>query len=379
MPHQWSLPLITLLLTTLPSAYAQSPPEPESRPNSNSDSASSTADRVDTAGFWLGFVLIFIISLIETLAAIIWTRFRVTSDGIHPCELSARICGREIYVIPIDADTAEDIAKNGLSSGIYSGHTSSLTQSGADASGYGIVTSHSQSADGCSTCGGWERRRSHTYCGVMECVVDQFFGIGLVPTLLIRRFSPTMGVSAPAGLVKNIKELVVSAGVGKGAGRGKGWIVEHAVHLVVGLADLGLGLAGLALNPEALQKLYDIIKDPAASMTFEGYLTLFLLSWLVGAALLICMIPLRSQRRSIQIFGWPGKIGKAVVMLVNAAMFGIGCWKIDVARREGTQWTPMLSYWIGGASAISFAPLGFELFHAFGVVGLILMMKHTFS
>ncbi|KAK4443869.1 hypothetical protein QBC34DRAFT_498703 [Podospora aff. communis PSN243] len=377
MPRQSILPLqpalqVLAALLTLPGAFAQSEGQSESEPT-----PSATAAAVDTAGFWVGFVLIFIISVIETLAAIIWTRIRVTSDGIHPCELSIRACGRELLVSPISANDAQHIATNGLSSGFYSGHQSSVTQSGSDDYGYAVVSSHHESADGCSTCGGWERRRMQMYRGVTECAIDQFLGIALVPTLLIRRFSPTTGVLAPAGLVENVKQLVLGFGAQKGAGWGR--MLEHGVHLFVGLADLSLGLAGLALNPEAPQRLYDTIKDPAAPMTFESYLTLFLLSWLLGAALLICMIPLRSQRRSIQMFGWPGKLGMGVAMLANAALFGLGCWKIDVARREGTQWTPMLSYWIGGASAINFAPLGFELFHTFGVAGLVIMMIHTFS
>ncbi len=40
-------------------------------------------------------------------------------------------------------------------------------------------------------------------------------------------------------------------------------------------------------------------------------------------------------------------------------------------------WRPMVSYWIGGASAISFAPFGIEVFHTFGVVWLVFMLIHT--
>ena len=358
-----SAPLIAFLLTSLPVAHGQSESLPSSSP------APSTAEAVDTAGFWLGFVLIFVVSAIETLAAILWTRWRVSSDGIHPCELSARVCGREILVAAIDNQTAEQIASEGMTSGFYSGRYSSVTQTG-----YGVETTHVENANGCSTCGGWERRRKQMHGNVLESVIDQFFGVQMVPTLLIRRFSPTTGILAPAGMVKNVKELVVSVGT-----EGFGRVLEHGVHLFVGLVDLGLGLAGLALNPEAPQKLYNTIKDPAAPMTFESYLTLFLLSWLLGAALLLCMIPLRSKQRSIQLFGWPGKIAMIMAMSANFALFGLGCWKMDVARREGTPWAPMLSYWIGGANAINFAPLGFELFHTFGVVGLIIITQHTFS
>ncbi|KAK4238191.1 hypothetical protein C8A03DRAFT_33796 [Achaetomium macrosporum] len=166
----------------------------------------SAAESVDTVGFWLGFILVFVISAVESAASIIWTRFRVSADGIHQCELSSRVCGREL------------------------------------------------------------------------------------------RFNPNTGLEAPAGLVDNVKDLA-RFGKGKPAGRA----LEHAVHLLVGLTDVSLGVARLALNSGSPQKLYDTLKDPTAPMTFESYLTLFLLYWLLGALLLICILPLHSKREGIDI------------------------------------------------------------------------------
>jgi hypothetical protein len=114
-------------------------------------------------------------------------------------------------------------------------------------------------------------------------------------------------------------------------------------------------------------------------MTFQNYSTLFLIYWLLGAALLLCMIPQLSARRSIQMFAWPGAIAVAVAELASLALFFLGCWKIDYAMRDHTPWRPMLSYWIGGASAISFPMCGVEVFHTLGVVGLLFMLIYTFN
>jgi len=176
------------------------------------------------------------------------------------------------------------------------------------------------------------------------------------------------------GAMDNVKDLV-RPGTERIVWRG----LQHAVHLLVGLTDVSLGVAGLALNPGSPQRLYDTLKDPKAPMTFENYSTLFLMYWLLGALLLLCMIPQRSARRSIQMFGWPGTIAFAVASLASVALFCLGCWKIDYARRHHTPWRPMLSYWIGGASAISFPMCGVEVFHTFGVVGLVFMLIHTFN
>lgn len=113
-------------------------------------------------------------------------------------------------------------------------------------------------------------------------------------------------------------------------------------------------------------------------MSFANYSTLFLLYWLLGVVTLIMMIPLRMKRRSIQLFGIPGAVAQGIAALASLVLFGLGCWKIDYARRHGLPWTPMLSYWIGGASAISFPLFGIEVFHTFGVVGLVFMLRHMF-
>jgi len=330
--------------------------------------AEGAAEAVDTAGFWVGFTLVFVISAVESAASVIWTRFRVTSDGIHPIELSCRVCGREIFLSIIDEDAATEIANEGMPAGCYSGSDSSVTASNMHS------TMTRSRSDGCSCCGGFESRHTETHGRVVEAVIDKFFSFMMAPTLLIRRFNPATGLSAPAGLVSNVKGLL-KPDIKRTVGR----MLEHGVHLFVGLVDISLGVAGLALKPESPQNLYDTLKDPSAPMTFENYLTLFLLYWLLGAVLLLCMIPLHSSRRSTQVFGWPGVILFLVAALASLVLFGLGCWKIDYARRHRAAWTPMLSYWIGGASGISFPLFGIEVFHVFGVVGLILMVKHTFS
>ena len=316
-------PLISLLLTSLlPTA-----------------SAAGAAGTVDTSGFWLGFCLLVVVSAAESAASIIWTRIRVTSDGIHPPELSCRVCGREINATPIDPEQASEIAEGG------GGGTC------------GCFTSHTET----------DRRGRNA-------VMDQFGSPSLVPSLLIRRFNPNMSLEAPARLVNNVKELVRS-----GTERNVVRVLEHVVDLLVSLTDVSLGVAGLALSPGSPQSLYSTLKDPKAPITFQNYTTLFLMYWLLGAVLLLCMIPQRSSRASIQIFGWPGLIAFAVAGLASLVLFGLGCWKIDFARRHHTPWTPMLSYWIGGASAISFPVCGVDAFAVFGTIGLVFMLKDTFN
>ncbi len=117
-------------------------------------------------------------------------------------------------------------------------------------------------------------------------------------------------------------------------------MLEHTVHLLVGLTDVSLGVAGLAPVPGSPQGLYATLKDPIAPMTFENYSTLFLLYWLLGALLLVCMIRLRSERKSIQIFGWPRATAFAVASLASLVLFCLGCRKMDYARRNQTLWTP---------------------------------------
>lgn len=338
-------------------------------PTASAASTATAAQSVDTAGFWLGFALLFIVSAVETAASIIWTQMRVTSDGVHTSELSCRVCGREIFVSAIDPKRAAEILNDGegLYSGFYSGTVSSMTWS--NDMGSTQVSNSSGSACGC--CCGWQTAHTDVHDGTTEVVLNSFGSLLLVPTLLVRRFNPAMALNAPAGLFSNVKDLARPRTLGR--------LLEHAVHLLVGLTDVALGIAGLALNPGSPEKLYETLKDRMAPMTFESYFTLFLLYWLAGALLLLCMIPLHSKRRSTQIFGWPAGVLHSVVSLACIVLFALGCWKIDHARRHHLPWTPMLSYWIGGASAISFPLCGVELFHTFGVVGLIMMLLHTFK
>jgi hypothetical protein len=125
---------------------------------------------------------------------------------------------------------------------------------------------------------------------VREVVIDKFCNPKLMPGLFIRRFNPTMSLHAPAGLVNNVMDLVKPD---KDMTIGR--MLERAVHLVVGLADFSLGAAGLAVNSRSPRRLYDTLKDPKAPMTFENYSTLFLLFWLLGVLLLLCMIPATQQ------------------------------------------------------------------------------------
>ena len=135
------IPLIALLLTSLlPTAIA----------------ASATV-AVDTVGFWLGLSLIFLISAAETALSVIWTRYRVIPDSIHPCELSCRVCAREISISTINPHTALEIANNGLLAGFNSGSESSATYSRSS-----IIMSRHSSSSGCSCCG-WETRHAEVH------------------------------------------------------------------------------------------------------------------------------------------------------------------------------------------------------------------------
>jgi hypothetical protein len=302
--------------------------------------------------------------------SIIWTRIRITDDDTHPCELSCRVCGREISKAGIDRATAAQIAANGMPAGLSAGSDASAVLSYNDV----VVVRKDLSGSGCSCFGGIESRYGHVRGNAVEAVVDKFGSLILVSTLLIRRFNPAASLEEPTGLVDNVKELVEAV-----EKKEVGYVLEHVVHLVVGLADVSLGIAGLIMIPGSPQRLYATLKNPSAPMTFDNYSTLFVMYWLLGALLLLCMIPLRSKRRSIQMFGWPGAIAYGVSGLANVVLFCLGCWKINYASRHRTPWTPMLSYWIGGASAISFPMCGIEVFHTFGVIGLVFMLIHTFN
>ncbi|KAH8796002.1 hypothetical protein DL96DRAFT_1644796 [Flagelloscypha sp. PMI_526] len=348
-----------------------------------SSSDDETAPTVDRAGFWLGFVLFVVISSIEAVASVVWTRIRVTFHQDRPCELSYRVFGREIFNTIIDAETATEIANNGMPVGISCRSSSSVTHSYGGSVAYGSVSSmihsewetvtyHSSRSTGCSCCGGFETQHSSIYGLATEAVIDKFFSIMLVPMLLIRRFNPMTSLQAPKVLANNIKELVWPS-----MGRSLGRTLEHLIHLLVSLTDVALGIAGLVMVPGSTERLYNTLKDVEAPLTFEHYLTLFLLSWMLGALRLVFKIPLRSSRRSIRMFGMPATIVFAVASLANPALFVLGCWKIDHARRTQQPWKPMLSYWIGCASTISFTFCGVEVFEIFGVIGLILMLKHT--
>ena len=154
--------------------------------------------------------------------------------------------------------------------------------------------------------------------------------------------------------------------------------VEALASIVWTRIHVSLGISGLVLIPTSPQTLLDTLQDVNAPMTLETYLTLLMLWWILGVLLLIAMLPLCNQDRRIHLLGWPGLVALVVASTANAVLLGLGCWKIDYGRRNGLDSTPMLSYWIGGASAISCSCRGIAIFQTFRFLGLVLMLLDTF-
>jgi len=301
---------------------------------SESDTSSTAViDVVNSVGFWLSFTLIVGVSAVEALASIVWTRLRISAvgDGEH-CELSIRVCGRVILSRIIDYCTADEISKHGA--------------------GCGPFICYTRKSAGLNT------------------VIDLHGSIEMVPTIAIRRFNPSMSLDGAKELIKNFMELL--------DGEGDIHPVENVVHIIVTLLDISLSISGLVLIPASPQNLWDTLKDVSAPMTLDNYLTLFMLWWILGVLLLVAMLPLYSQERRIQLLGCPGLVVYVIASMVSLVLFGLGCWKIDFARRNGLSWTPMLSYWIGGASSIS-CQCGFDVFQTFGFVGMVFMLLDTFK
>jgi hypothetical protein len=209
---------------------------------------------------------------------------------------------------------------------------------------------------------------------IREVVIDSFCGLPMAITLMVRRFNPTMSMKSATGLLRNAKNLIRPK-----TNQSLGKTLEHVIHILIGVVDISIGVAGLALNSSSPQKLWSTLKDPAAAITLENYSTLFLMYWLLGLLLLLGDIAYRTFRKTAQPIAWPGRISFGVAMLANVLMFSLGCWKLDHARRHRYAWTPMLSYWIGSTSAISFPLLGVEVFHLFGFIGMVLMLQDAFS
>lgn len=300
-----------------------------------SDASSMAAEYIDSVGFWLSFTLIVGVSAVEALASIVWTRIRLSAIGVEHSELSARACGRVINSRIIDNETARQI-------------TDAIAERGPG--GCAVYTS-------VNTCN-------------INAVIDLYGSISMVTTIAIRRFNPSMSLEGARGLVNNFIELL--------GGAGDIHHYENIVHIFVTLVDISLGISGLVLIPASPQNLWDTLQDVSAPMTLDNYLTLFLLWWILGVLLLVAMLPLRSQERGIQLLGCLGLVVYVIATMASLVLFGLGCWKIDFARRNGLDWTPMLSYWIGGASSISFPFCGIEIFHTFGFVGLVFMLLDTF-
>lgn len=304
---------------------------------------------VESVGFWLSFSLIIGLSALEAFLSIIWTRIRVkalkSTTGGDGYELSIRVCGREVcnrLISPQDAAMINNETNRMYENWIPVG-----------AQGAQRVIFQQRSAD---------------------VIADRNGNLSMVPTLLIHRFSPMLSLDGAAGLTKHFIELL--------GGENDIKYYENVVHLVVGLVDVSLGIAGLVLVPSSPMKLWDTLQDVTTPMTLENYMTLSLLWWILGALLLVAMLLLRSETNSIQFAGCMGVVAYVIAAMADAVLFGLGCWKIDYARRNGYDWTPMLSYWIGGASAISlpFSCCGcdFEIFHVFGLVGLVYLLLDTF-
>ena len=220
--------------------------------------ASSTADEstIEAVGFWISFVLIVVISGVEALASILWTRIRIASDGEHPWEVSISVCGREISRAVIDDAAARAIADEAAM--------------GAGVAGCSV---------GCSLCS----------VSPFQTTIDMYGALSMVTGIAIRRFDPLMSLKGPSELVNNFMDLF----------RGDGddddmHYFENFVSLFFRLIDISLGVSGLVLTPASPQELWDTLQDVTAPMTFENYLTLFLLWWLLGVLLLVAMLPRRS-------------------------------------------------------------------------------------
>ena len=250
-----------------------------------------------------------------------------------------RVCGRVIYSRIIDYDTAQhlsyEIAEHGYAGGCGTKKTAGL-----------------------------------------NTVMDLHGNIAMVPTIAIRRFNPLMSLDGAKELVKNFMDLL--EGGPPPVENVVHHPVENVVHIFVTLLDISLvSITGLVLIPASLQNLWDTLQDVSAPMTLDNYLTLFMLWWILGVLLLVAMLPLRSQERHIQLLGCPGLVVYVIAAMTSLVLFGLGCWKIDFARQNGLNWTPMLSYWIGGASSIS-CQCGFDVFQTFGFVGMVFMLLDTF-
>lgn len=295
-----------------------------------SDTSSTAAESVDSVGFWISFVLIVGISAVEALASIIWTRIHVAPHGeLYDGSLS--VCGHEISCRVVDNVTAEKVSEGG--------------------------------PDVC--CGYFYRETRNR-----ETVIDVYGSISFATTIAIRRFNPSTSLEGPSGLVRSFMEL--------SAADCDIHFFAKIAHLLVELVDISFGITGLVLFPTSPQTLLDTLQDVTAPMTLENYLTLLMLWWILGVLLLIAMLPLCNQDRRIHLLGLPGLVALVVASTANAVLFGLGCWKIDYARRNGLDWTPMLSYWIGGASTISCSCCGIAVFQTFGFVGMVLMLLDTF-
>ena len=280
---------------------------------STTPSPSTAAHTVDLTSFWLSYTVIFLISSFEAFFSLLWTRLRVTSNphSPHPPELSRRVFGRELLVSTLTPQAARRLAVKGrLPMFPWKLHSS-------EPDGYEKSFSHEKK--GFSLNGGFFRVRAEVEGDEVDATIDNWLDHGQIAPLVVRRFNPMASLKAPAGLVDNGRKLLGYGEYDGESTRGR------VVHVLVGVADIGLGIVGLALDTSQVTGLFETLKDPAAPMTFQSYLVLFLLCQLLGAVLLVCMATVGERRRSLQLFGWPGMVAFGVAVVIHLGMFGLGC------------------------------------------------------
>ena len=160
-----------------------------------SDTSSTAAESIDSAGFWLSFVLIVGVSALEAFGSIIWTRICVVADGDQYREF-IYVCGHEVLSRAIGESVAIEIAES------------------ANAGACGFYSSEVHNN---------------------ETVIDMFGSLSFATSIAIRRFDPSESLQGPSELVKSFRELF--------GGDDDVDYFGNIVHLLIGLVDISLGIA----------------------------------------------------------------------------------------------------------------------------------------